>query len=417
MRRIPSIPKARRRSAAAIGLIAIGLTCSLPSTAILQTDGSPAAARVTTSSGLSTSELEAYELQGRFRGFLGTPIDPTHFLTAQHVGISASDTISFSQGPNLGTYAILGWYDDPGSDLRIVEIDGTFSAWAALNAAPDEIGKVATIFGRGGSPSGPVSVGGELKGWTAAAPDGAISWGRNVIAGTSSGNQIYARFERNGLPTEAGLSNGDSGGAWFVEDALGVTRLAGLSFSVTGPFQFDASGNPDGNVFRAVLYDIGGLWFGYPGNEIFIPENPVDVNGVGIASRVSDRIAWIESVVPISATDLDGDGIPDDQDNCPFVANASQSDNGGLGFTTLPDGIGDACQCGDVTGEGQVNDTDAAFIKRWALGLPAPLFLVPNNCDVSGEGVCNGTDGTLIRHAAAGAPPILFGQYCRNATP
>ncbi|MEZ4291642.1 MAG: thrombospondin type 3 repeat-containing protein [Myxococcota bacterium] len=228
---------------------------------------------------------------------------------------------------------------------------------------------------------------------------------------------IYARFERNGLPNRGRTSNGDSGGAWFVEDALGVTRLAGLSFSVTGPFQFDASGNPDGNVFRAVLYDIGGLWFGYPGNEIFIPENPVDVNGVGIASRVSDRIAWIESVVPISATDLDGDGIPDDQDNCPFVANASQSDNGGLGFTTLPDGIGDACQCGDVTGEGQVNDTDAAFIKRWAPSPAGAALPVPNNCDVSGEGVCNGTDGTLIRHAAAGAPPILFGQYRRNATP
>ncbi|MEZ4291641.1 MAG: hypothetical protein R3E53_14330 [Myxococcota bacterium] len=160
---VSSIPKARRRSAAAIGLIAIGLTCSLPSTAILQTDGSPAAARVTTSSRSVRPSLEAYELQGRFRGFLGTPIDPTHFLTAQHVGISASDTISFSQGPNLGTYAILGWYDDPAPTCASSRSTGP-SPPGPLNAAPDEIGKVATIFGRGGSPSGPVSVGGELKG-------------------------------------------------------------------------------------------------------------------------------------------------------------------------------------------------------------------------------------------------------------
>jgi len=46
--------------------------------------------------------------------------------------------------------------------------------------------------------------------------------------------------------------------------------------------------------------------------------------------------------MPISTTsttvvfDMDGDGIPDAQDNCPMVANTDQSDTDG-------DGIGDAC--------------------------------------------------------------------------
>ena len=127
-----------------------------------------------------------------------------------------------------------------------------------------------------------------------------------------------------------------------------------------------------------------------------------------VASRISDRIGWISTVVDLSTDDTDRDGIANQFDNCPFLANASQADNGGLGFSTTPDGIGNACQCGDVTGEGQVNDTDAAFIKRHALGLAAPLFLVPNNCDVTGDGLCNGTrcDADPPRGSGQHQPPL-----------
>ena len=104
-------------------------------------------------------------------------------------------------------------------------------------------------------------------------------------------------------------------------------------------------------------------------------------------------------------------------DNCPFVSNPGQEDVGGLGFANPPDGIGNVCQCGDGTGEGQANATDAAFIKRQALGLAAPLFLVPDNCDVSGNEKCNGTDATLIVHAALGNVSPLFGQNCPSALP
>jgi hypothetical protein len=37
-----------------------------------------------------------------------------------------------------------------------------------------------------------------------------------------------------------------------------------------------------------------------------------------------------------------------------------------------PDGIGDACQCGDATGNGIVNGQDANAVKRAALGYPSP---------------------------------------------
>ncbi len=407
-----------RRAAGSLALV-LGLALAAPplSQGVLASDGSAFATRLTSTTGLTASELELYDLLGRFRGFLGTPIDATHFITAQHIGIAASDTISFSQGPNVGTYSITSWVDDAGSDLRIVEIDGAFQAWAALNGSGYEANRTATIFGRGGAGQSQVFVGPELKGWTAAGPDGQISWGRNVVTGTLGPSQIYARFEINGLQQEAGLTNGDSGGPWFAPDGLGILRLIGVSYGTSGPYALDVGGVPSGSVFDAALVDLGGLWIGTAGNQVFIPENPVNVPSVIVASRISDRIGWISTVIDLSNEDTDRDGVANEFDNCPFKANADQADNGGLGFVTTPDGIGNACQCGDVTGEGQVNDTDAAFIKRYALGLSAPLFLVPDNCDVTGDGTCNGSDATLIRHAAAGSVSPLFGQNCPNARP
>jgi len=110
----------------------------------------------------------------------------------------------------------------------------------------------------------------------------------------------------------------------------------------------------------------------------------------------------------------DGDGVGTG-DNCPNLANEDQLDRGGIN-TSEPDGIGDACQCGDVSGNGIVNGQDANAIKRHGLGLtPNPLFTVPGNCDVSGNGQCNGQDANAVKRAALGQPSPSFGQNCHNA--
>jgi hypothetical protein len=129
--------------------------------------------------------------------------------------------------------------------------------------------------------------------------------------------------------------------------------------------------------------------------------------------------------------DTDGDGNCDDgpgdfctggettdcKDNCKFKFNPHQEDTGGVG-TSAADGIGNACQCGDVTGDGVTNGTDATFIERSALGLHVAIIGWPPSvlCDVTGDGQCNGTDATFIRRAALGLFSPLFGQNCPPAT-
>ena len=137
--------------------------------------------------------------------------------------------------------------------------------------------------------------------------------------------------------------------------------------------------------------------------------------GLPIVPRLFN-VNWIDfNGVGISAVDVDLDGVDNEQDNCAFVAN-DQIDSGGINGAT-PDGIGDACQCGDVSGNGIVNGQDANAIKRHGLGVePNPVFEVPGNCDVTGNGLCNGQDAGALKRAVLGLPSPTFGQKCHNAT-
>ncbi len=113
--------------------------------------------------------------------------------------------------------------------------------------------------------------------------------------------------------------------------------------------------------------------------------------------------------------DCDSDTVAEAVDNCLFKPNTDQADSGGVA-SAVADGIGDACQCGDVTGNGIVNGQDANAIRRHVLGLqPNPTFTAPGHCDVTGNGVCNGQDANAIQRAALGKPSPLFGQNCHDA--
>ncbi len=141
----------------------------------------------------------------------------------------------------------------------------------------------------------------------------------------------------------------------------------------------------------------------------------LEEDALSLLSRVDGAVnRW-----PLDAgvADCDDDAIPDAQDNCPLVANTDQADRGGVNTQTA-DGVGDACQCGDVTGNGVVNGQDANAIKRHGLGAtPNPTFREPGNCDATGNGRCNGQDANALRAVLIGRPLPMFGQNCQNADP
>src|SRR5262245_14087076 len=59
--------------------------------------------------------------------------------------------------------------------------------------------------------------------------------------------------------------------------------------------------------------------------------------------------------------DRDGDGVGDVCDNCLVTGNGAQTDAGGLDSLT-PDGVGDACACGNVQAGPRTDIADAAVL-------------------------------------------------------
>lgn len=143
----------------------------------------------------------------------------------------------------------------------------------------------------------------------------------------------------------------------------------------------------------------------------------------GRIARSTDAILEV-----IGETDTDGDGIPDDDDNCPTVFNPGQLDtfdNDGVGNDCdnclrlanpdqadtrpagAPDGIGDGCDClGDANRDGRVdfNDTTTLLQNFGATyTYPNPANSAQGDTDLSGR-VDFDDIATLLRN---------FGNLCR----
>ena len=127
-----------------------------------------------------------------------------------------------------------------------------------------------------------------------------------------------------------------------------------------------------------------------------------DDTGMVWVAFENDRaiIGFEMSLVP-KAVDTDEDGIPDESDNCPNVANGNPQED------TDANGIGDACQCGDVTGDGFTNVSDALAIARGQIGAENPNF---GKCDVNEDTFCNVSDALKIARGQQGSAPE--GQLC-----
>ena len=138
---------------------------------------------------------------------------------------------------------------------------------------------------------------------------------------------------------------------------------------------------------------------------------------VGATTGTTLRGGFWPTLVGAVALDSDGDGQPDAADNCPFEPNPLQEDAGGLGVGSAPDGVGDACQCGDVTGDGFVTSADSAVILRAQLVPPTATMAQPWLCDVGGSASCSSADSVIVLRAQLVPPTATVQQQCASANP
>lgn len=241
-----------------------------------------------------------WQYEGKFLYFLGVPIAPHFFITAKHIGGSVGNVFDF-HGDSYVTIAV---HLSPTTDLAIWEVDHAkpFPTYAPLSTGADDIGGIATVFGRGTQRGVEVIVSGEPKGWKWGFNDDVKRWGRNTVVNTIDGGAgfgelLYCDFDNPGMVDECHLSVGDSGGGLFVLEA-GLWRLAGINLSVDGPFRL----NNMEPGYNAALYDAGGLE--YFDGSIWSPlaEEEENLESSFYCSRISASQTWISSIAPEAGT-------------------------------------------------------------------------------------------------------------------
>jgi hypothetical protein len=119
----------------------------------------------------------------------------------------------------------------------------------------------------------------------------------------------------------------------------------------------------------------------------------------------------------VASPDADSDGVADVDDNCLNEPNPTQSDVGGVGAGSSPDGIGDACQCGDVSGNGFVTTADATLMTRSLLVPPTATLARPDLCNVGGSASCTTADAVIVTRALLVPPTSAVQQVCAATLP
>jgi hypothetical protein len=239
-----------------------------------------------------------WQYEGQWINVLATPIAPKFFLTAQHVSAVVGDGFVW----NGSTYHTVAFFDEPNTDLRICRVAETFPSYAPLYTKTDEVGKPCVVFGRGTDRGAAVMVNKAIRGWEWGDTNNIERWGQNVIARVETnggvGPLLAANFDRKGIPNECGLSYDDSSGGVFIEDGT-TWKLAGVNYTVDGPFSFDGT---TGTRFNGALTDLRGLYYLTATNSwALVPTNyPAAVPTAFYASRVSANLSWISSVLSFS---------------------------------------------------------------------------------------------------------------------
>jgi hypothetical protein len=117
------------------------------------------------------------------------------------------------------------------------------------------------------------------------------------------------------------------------------------------------------------------------------------------------------------SADDDLDFLGSDCDNCAHAANPLQEDRGSVGAGSPANGRGDACECGDVTGDGRVTTADAVVITRSLLVPPTAALAQPQLCDVGGSAACSTADAAIVTRALLVPATAQISEVCAPAVP
>lgn len=293
-----------------------------------------------------TGELagSGWQYQGVYGEFLGTVIGPRFFITARHLGGAGTNKFVY-RGKD---YAIVRFFEDTASDLRINEVAETFPAYAPLYTKGDEVGKRLVMIGRGTRRGTERIVNGQLRGWEYGPSDHVQRWGENIVAAIvqRGGETLQGLFDGPGLPNEGHYSAGDSGGAVFINDG-GVWKLAGINSDV----DTFASGPDGGGPYTASMFDMRGS---YRSNGTLVTGD-APVPSAFYAARISSRLPWITSIIGsrlmnISARATVGTGERVSISGFIIQGNPGQSKR------LIIRGLGPSLQVGDVPVAGRITN-------------------------------------------------------------
>jgi hypothetical protein len=328
----------------AVALIIAALCFARPAEGIiLFRTGDPAANATEPGGQLSGS---GWQYEGVFGNYLGTAIAPHYFITAKHLGF-ASDKFIY-QGAN---YTVVRWFEDAASDLRIFEVAETFPSYAPLYPRGDEIGQHLVVIGRGTQRGSVILVNGQPRGWGSGASDLVQRWGENVVSDirvlSGFGEMLYSLFDQDGLPDEAHLSGGDSGGAVFLNDG-GIWKLAAINTDVDGPFYLGSGGTLP---FSGALYDERDS---YTADGTFI-SGDVPVPSGFYSSRISSRLSWIYSIIDPGFANISTRALVGTGERMSIAGFIIQGDVG-QGKAVAIRGLGPSVQAGDIPVPGLLAD-------------------------------------------------------------
>lgn len=244
-------------------------------------------------------------------------------------------------------------------------------------------------------------------------PDGvdeSVSFTRGPL--TASASPLLAAT----LYTPLDGATAGTGGVDVLNPYIGSDACIGVVTNDAPPATLGAPPIPIRDGFSALAYHDAGI----------VGAQPYQT-AIGVAIEGLDGAAVYETIVFNSGDDLDGDGVTDPVDNCPFAANAGQRDDGGFA-TTVSNSIGNACECGDANGSGRIfaattpetgsNGTplvpDLQRIREYLVGMHATDPDLPALCSVAGDTDCDAADAVVLDRALQGLTPAPQ-QRCASA--